>query len=60
MAIGKMQSEIRQKQTEKPKPLEGSEHITGWDRNMAQAIDRLQKNLYALQVVLLGNKVSIQ
>jgi hypothetical protein len=63
MAIGKIQSDIRQKPQEKieqPKPLEGNEHMSGWDRDLAKEIDRLQKNPHPPQVVLRGNKVSIQ
>ena len=60
MNIGKIQSDIRQKQPEKSEQLSGGEHVAGWDRDLAKEIESLQLNPNAPKLVVVGGRIKIQ
>ena len=60
MNIGKIESDIRQKQPKNTEQFSGSEHMAGWDRDLAQKIEALKLNPLAPKLVLVGGRIKIQ
>ena len=60
MNIGKIQSDIRQKQPEQIEQPSGGEHVAGWDRDLAKQIEALKLNPHAPKLVVVGGRIKIQ
>lgn len=60
MNIGKIQSDIRQKQPEKIEKPSGGEHVDGWDRELAKEIEALKLNPNAPKLVVVGSRIKLQ